>query len=429
MLKATNLRRSFSVLLCILGMSACKPGSVTLSFDLENPSDQPRNSALVLLTRSAIQEKSKEKLSPYYKVLLNDKVVVSQFDDLDKDGQWDELVFLHDFKAGEKITIHLEGTEKPDSVIATPRAHVRHKRKLEGPEFGPSLERDSIDGTQKPTDFTKQKLPPFLTEGPAWENDKVGFRLYFDVRNGKDIWGKLTPDMVLDQVGTDTTKSYHNPDSWGMDLLKVGGSLGAGALALFVPDLDGKDSLIRVGGSHIGKTVYEQIADGPVRAIFRMHYNNWKLHPAVSPVSITEEIQIWGGQLFYESSVTVRQLPKQAQLVTGIVNLHDAEKKELQQGTAHAVYTHNIQSENKDALGMAIVLSENELSEFAVSKNTATDIKNTYLVKMKTSENQAVRFRFYAAWEKSYPAYAKAIEFEEFLNKELLQFQQPLIIR
>ncbi|WP_290792418.1 DUF4861 domain-containing protein [Flavihumibacter sp. UBA7668] len=429
MLITNNLCRSFSVLLCILGMNACKPGSVVLSFYLENPSDQPRNAALVLLTRAAIQDKSKEKISPYYKVLLNDKVVDCQFDDIDKDGQWDELVFLQDFKAGEKITIHLEGIEKPDTINVTPRAHVRHKRKLDGPEFGPSLERDSIDGTQKATDFTKQKLPPFLTEGPAWENDQLGFRLYYDVRNGKDIWGKLIPDMVLDKVGTDTAKSYHNLDSWGMDLLKVGSSLGAGALALYIPDLDGKDSLVRVGGSNIGKTVYEQVADGPVRAIFRMHYNDWKLHPSVSPVSITEVIQIWGGQLFYESSVIVKQLPKQAQLVTGIVNLHDAEKKELKQGTARAVYTHHIQSENKDALGMAIVLSENELSGFTTSKNTDTDIKNTYLVKMKTSENQAVRFRFYAAWEKSHPANAKAIGFEEFLNKELQQFQQPLIIR
>ena len=38
-------------------------------------------------------------------------------------------------------------------------------------------------------------------EGSAWENDLVGFRNYMDQRNGMDIFGKTTPDMVLDQCG------------------------------------------------------------------------------------------------------------------------------------------------------------------------------------------------------------------------------------
>jgi hypothetical protein len=33
-------------------------------------------------------------------------------------------------------------------------------------------------------------------------NDKVGLRLYFNVCNGKDIWGKRTSRMMLDSVGT-----------------------------------------------------------------------------------------------------------------------------------------------------------------------------------------------------------------------------------
>jgi hypothetical protein len=41
--------------------------------------------------------------------------------------------------------------------------------------------------------------------------------------------------MVLDEVGADTSKNYHQQADWGMDVLKVGASLGAGSLALYVP--------------------------------------------------------------------------------------------------------------------------------------------------------------------------------------------------
>ncbi len=429
MLKKAVVFYSFAGLCSLLFLPGCKPATALVSFNVENPSDISREAALVVLKRAEIQRKSNRKVNGYFKVMLHQEPVICQFDDLDKDGQWDELAFLHDFRSGEKISVQLYEAGVPGNSEVKPRAHVRHKRKLEGAVFGPSLVKDSIDGSQQPTDFARQALPPFLTEGPAWENDQLGFRLYFDCRNGKDIWGKLTREMILDKVGTDTTQNYHKLAAWGMDLLKVGGSLGAGALALYMPELEGKDSLVRVGGSNIKQTSYEQIADGPVRAIFRMHYKDWNLHPSLLPLSVTEEIHIWGGQLFYESYLSVTNMPDQAQFVTGIVNLHNADKHELYEGTAAAVYTHARQSENNDALGMAILLSKKDLAGFSVSKNDATDIRNTYLVKMNRYAGQQQCFRFYAAWEKSQPSLAKTTDFEHYLVNQLKQFQQPLIVR
>jgi len=41
----------------------------------------------------------------------------------------------------------------------------------------------------------------FKYEGPGWESDKVGYRLYIDWRNRIDIFGKQTNDLVLSNVG------------------------------------------------------------------------------------------------------------------------------------------------------------------------------------------------------------------------------------
>jgi|GEM_PF-1207440 len=68
-------------------------------------------------------------------------------------------------------------------------------------------------------------------EGPGWESDKVGYRLYLDGRNVLDIFGKKTPGIVLPKVGRG--EDYHAMADWGMDILKVGNSLGAGGWGVF----------------------------------------------------------------------------------------------------------------------------------------------------------------------------------------------------
>jgi hypothetical protein len=150
-------------------------------------------------------------------------------------------------------------------------------------------------------------LPPYLTEGPAWENDKVAFRLYFDTRNGKDIFAKRQPAMVMDTVGTNKNASYHALSDWGMDVLHVGRSLGAGSVAIAAKDADGKDTLIRLGGPNVKKEIYHAIADGPVRAVFTIDYE-WEINGSL--VSIKDETSIWGGQYFYETKLIIQGAPR-----------------------------------------------------------------------------------------------------------------------
>ncbi|NNC38914.1 MAG: DUF4861 family protein [Hyphomonadaceae bacterium] len=74
----------------------------------------------------------------------------------------------------------------------------------------------------------------FPYEGVGWENEIVGYRLYLDERAVTDIFGKRTPDIVLDKV--DYRSEYHDLADWGMDVMKVGPSLGVGGLGLYRGD-------------------------------------------------------------------------------------------------------------------------------------------------------------------------------------------------
>lgn len=406
----------------LLILASCQSNNTPKPFEFENSSKDTLANQLIVLKRAAIEKQTGPIAAGKYITIKKPTGVpmVIQFDDLNSDGQWDEAAFLYSFAPNEKVTFKPEVSNTPATIKAMVRAHVRQMKKNADNTFGPvALDKDTMPVNALPTDFSKVALPPYLTEGPAWENDKVGFRLYFDVRNGKDIWGKTTERMVLDEVGADTAKNYHEQADWGMDVLKVGPSLGAGSLALQVPLSNGKDTLVRLGGKNIAQVTYEKVADGPVRAICRLKYSNWKVADGMEPVTVVEEIHIWGGQYFYESHVTVTGAPKGAQLVTGIVNLHSKAVQEISAGNFKGIFTYDVQSENKDKLGMAIVMPKAQVAGTATTPNANTEIQNTYIIKANLKNNEPVVYRFYAGWEKSDSRFTSAEGFEQFLKKDI----------
>ena len=323
--------------------------------------------------------------------------------------------------AAKDITVDwlFDGRWKPHAVnttVFTPTAHVRLK-KMESGGYGVNLNKEVMPAAHPANDFSKQALPYYQAEGPAWENDKVAFRLYFDVRNGKDIFGKTTASMVMDTVGTWGDRFYHQFDwRWGMDVLKVGGSLGAGALALQVRMPTGADTVVRLGGSGVGQVVYEVIKDGMKEAAFRLTYKDWKVFDRL--YQLTEEISIKEGDYYYTSKVSISGLRGDERLVTGVVNLRSSQMHSLSLAHADVIYTHDRQSENDDYLGMAIMTLKGTTAYYGTMPKEGSGVTNTYTVAFNTKNNQPVTFRFYACWEKTDARFRDRDYFAAYLQKE-----------
>jgi len=307
--------------------------------------------------------------------------------------------------------------------INAARAHVRQEKKREDDSFGPAISTDTMPPGNPPTDFSKTQLPPYLTEGPAWENDKVAFRLYFDTRNNKDIFGKCVPGMVMDTVGANPNTSYHELGNWGMDIFRVGNSLGAGAIAFAVKNKQGKDTLIRLGGSQVKRERYEVIADGPVRAIFKVKYE-FDLNGNV--VTVCEQTSIWGGQYFYETQLSVEGLPSGSKVATGFADFYPNVSGQIEATGAKSLYSWGAQSENKDNLGLAVIIDKNAYDTFARVGNATGDIQNSYVIYQRWEQNKPNVYRFYAAWEKTDSLFAREKEFKEFLTNQVILFEQHL---
>lgn len=400
---------------------AQKPVQLTLT----NPLSLARPDELVVLHRADI-EKKLGSIPGFLQVRVNGKPVAVQHDDLDRDGRWDEVAMLLPFASKETLAVAISKTGPAGGGVVAQRAHVRLRKQNGAGVWGQNVTREDMPVRNPATDFSRQALPSYLTEGPAWENDKVGFRLYFDVRNGKDIWGKRTSRMVLDSVGTNAKPSYHDFNDWGMDVLHAGKSLGAGSLALLVQTENGADTLIRLGGNDMTHETYRQLVDGPLRAIFQMDYH-WRING--KDVTLTEQVSIWGGHYFYDSKVWVKGAPKNAKLVAGIASFYDNIFQSYHSGRTTILLSYGRQSENKDNLGLAVLVPAPLFAYAASAPHTGSDVLDSYLSVQTIADKEPCRFRFLAGWEKSDQRFATLAGFKAYVNEEAGRMGEGISIK
>ena len=417
----------------LLGLFSCgshSDGQSAGTLTLKNTTAIDRPEATVRLTRKQLEAKAGSLKGNYLRFHSGQKILTAQYEDLDSDSVWDEVVLLCPIKASATVEVQLEKTTKKPEITGASMAHARLKLKNEDQTFGENQTQVQMPDQNPPTDFSKHALPPYLTEGPGWENDKVAFRLYFDTRNNKDIYGKRTADMVMDSVGANPKNSYHKLADWGMDILRVGTSLGAGALAFHYQKADGKDTLVRLGGNDIKGETYQLLSDGPLKATFLMTYP-WQL--AGKPVIVTEKISIGAGDYYYTSEVAVKgaDVPKDLKVDMGIADFYTNQMDSIVTDQAKAIYSFGAQSENHDNLGMAVISLDPGAAHIWNIKEkppVTTDITSTYMLESPISGSHPVTFRFYAGWSLTDPAFNSAAGFKNKLQEAITLLSHPVSV-
>ena len=417
-----------AALLVLFGCAGNSDAQKRVELTLKNTAEVDRPEATVVLTRKQLESKAGSLENGYLRFLADAKPLTAQYDDVDRDGRWDEVVLLCPIKAGASVKVQLQKTDSLPEVRQPAMAHARMKLKNEDQTFGENQPSVQMPDQNPPTDFSKKALPPYLTEGPGWENDKVAFRLYFDTRNNKDIYGKRIAGMVMDSVGANPKNSYHHLADWGMDILKVGSSLGAGALAFRYLKADGKDTLVRLGGNDIKGETYQLLSDGPLRASFLMTYP-WQLDG--KPVTVTEKISITAGKYDYTSQVAVtgEQLPEGLKVDMGFADFYKAQLDSMTTDQAKVVYSFGKQSENHDNLGMAILNTQPtdaRIWSLGEKVTPISDITSSYLMEVPVKAGAPVTFRFFAGWALTDTAFNSAEGFKGKLQQEADLLTHPI---
>lgn len=417
--KFTMLNKTVTALLCILWYSGQAQQQQVL---LKNNDQYIHTDEQITINRTqlkALDKQFSEGLIPL--VTYQGKPVASQADDLNGDGKWDELALVFTVPASSEVTLTVTAKNKEDIPKFKSRAHAfLGKSPQQNNKFNPVKEEIL------PKSHLPQAQPPlYQMEGPVWENDKGAFRLYFDVRNGKDIFAKSVSDIMMDTIGIGKG-NYHAKANWGMDVLKVGESLGAGAVAFILKNQSGEETTHRLGET-VKQTKYTLIADGPVRAMIRLDYEGIQMGNAV--FNARDEISIWAGSPAYQSKISVSGISEPIKLVTGIVNLYNTNPPVQKTEAKYALLaSHAKQSENKDYLGMAVMVPKKHFIKFDEAPKSGAKITHTFETVLSISEKQPAVYEFATAWEGRNPEYANPDYFLKELENYARQRFNPVII-
>lgn len=321
-------------------------------------------------------------------------VLLSQFIDLNGDGQFDQMIFQSDFIPKEQKHFHIEGAVEPAAL----------------PESNKS---------------TFARFVPERIDDFAWENDRVAFRTYGPtaqeitesgkpggtLSSGIDCWLKRVDYPIIDKwyrQDLEDGLSYHQDHGEGLDNYHVGPSRGTGGIGIWQ---NGQLSTSKNYQS------WKIIANGPIRTIFELDYGTWDAGEL--KVSEIKRISIdLGSNLFKNTLILANhhELPN----VTLGVSLHD-KKGEVLAKQSEGWFRYQ-EPHFETELATALVVDPSIILEFIDHRVETVDLSNMLVVCKPAKE-----VTYYAgfAWSKS-GQFELPGSFDQYLSDFALRISSPL---
>jgi hypothetical protein len=377
---------------------------------VSNPLKRSRENVMIFIPNESLRGKF-ELNSASFVVLENGKAVAADFVN---DHQRKGIVFIIDNLGAAAVkTFVLSGGPNTTAFTKRTQAELSHRT------GGTWKNREYIGGKFQNVKFIR--VPPehkdhswFIRyEGPGWESDKVGYRFYLDQRNATDVFGKLNSDMTLQLVGQDNFDSYHELQPWGMDVMKVGKSLGIGSIGA----IDKNGSVARV--EKTDSVTCAISANGNVYSSIETNYYGWAV--GQQKTNLKSGISIHAGTRLSHQELELDEAF--ADLCTGIVK--DTTAVLIRNSGSKNAYgflaTYGKQSLNNDELGLVVFFKPESFQGF-----TADEFSN--IVRLKTLQNK-IDYYFGAAWVREPGGIRDEKAFREYLQQTAEELANPVLIR
>ena len=282
-----------------------------------------------------------------------------------------ELIFQHDFAAGEKAASFT--VEKTTTVSAPFPSRVFAR-------------------------YVPERLDDF-----AWENDKLAHRTYGPalgapaaagsgkevlVASGIDIWFKRVPYPIVDRWYNKGHDHYHHDQGEGIDMYNVGATRGNGGTGIW----DGRQ--LYVGANYVA---WKVIANGPVRAIFELSYDAWDA--AGVKVSEVKRFTVDAGHYFDQVDSTFTFAGPQQLTVAVGVNKAPADKGQepkvrFTRAAGDTALIQWVEQRSNGAFGTAVILPAAQKDGFA------EDARNA-LILAPVGAGKPLRYYVGAAWTRA----------------------------
>jgi hypothetical protein len=380
-----------------------------IKFVIRNTANFSRENEVISISRKLFDPELKHNTP---RVSLRGHVLITQPVDTNSDAIWDELHMAVSLPARTADTLRFDESPQTAENSVAPFTSVRLSLRSQTREPMPEmLEAVRYRG------FKQDIAHPFYQmEGPGIENDKVAFRAFFDLRNGKDIYGKLKPEPLLKYVGV--TGSWHELQDWGMDIFKTGNSLGAGGLGVME-----NGEITRLGDADSVR--FKNLYAGALTASLKMKFYNWDTGKHRGNGS--EQLVINKGDYFYHNIIHAPLLAGQS-LLCGIARFTKDPvrfKRENERYASLSIY--GAQAEGTGTrLGVAIlVLYKDIVKTDTTSANS--EVSNTAYVALRPQPTQHIYFL--ACWEKTDRRFSNRLAFEQYLYQTAERLTRPIQIK
>ncbi len=385
----------------------CSSGNEEIKISVTNPVDIERTDEYISINIESLKQKYSDFNFQTFSLYDNEKEIPYQIE------RGITLSFAVNLGASE--TKHLTIKNSPPKDFKS-RAYAEVSMKVDynfvnGKYSGGRFQ--NYDSLKVPAGHTDHNAL-FRYEGPGWESDKVGYRFYIDWRNRIDIFGKKTNELVLKDVGINDREakddSYHSMLDWGMDVFKVGNTLGIGSYGMMV-----NDSLYMV--SERDSVICVIAENGPVKAEVKTNFYGWKAGD--KKYDLTSHLSITGGSRLTKAELDINDSPEN--LVTGLAKEEHSEYFEKKSnGEWSYIALYGKQSLADDNLGIALFYNNDEL----INQKETSD---SYAVLLKPVDGQVVYY-FCAAWEKEPEGIKNKEEFISYLDKKMEELNNPVNI-
>lgn len=294
-----------------------------------------------------------------------------QLDDIDNDGEDDEIAMIMDMEPGEQKAIEIRYASDGRPV------------KL---------------GYKKRTRATIQ--PEY--EGLILESELIAYRLYLDQRDAISVFGKK--DLGLSFEKSTSNEDYDEIKPWGDNILDGGNSLGCGGFGLWY-----ENKLIRPSD---GTRVYTRIAaDGPIRSVAQVFYRN--LPVGGQKINATATYTIYAGQKWMRAQIKGEGLNIPIKMATGLSKTAIPLIKDEKEGF---FYTWR-------DLGMALIYPKESFDSFHEDNQSGS-----YLAVLNPDINKEFVYWSLATWNQGEIGIKDEKQFADMVESLALRLKNPMTV-
>lgn len=292
--------------------------------------------------------------------------VPCQLDDLDNDGIYDELCFMTDMAKKDRQTfkIQLLTTGKPRQY----KPQVYAEMMMSNKKIKSSNKQDLYISSLTVDNGTN---PYWMLHhhGPAFENDMVAYRIYFDHRQTVDTYGKYRRGLEIKD-----TQFYPDKEQkaagYGDDVLWVGETFGLGALR-------GWDGTAPQMLKDVDHRTLRIVSRGPLRTIVEVADEGWNtMNAGRDKIDMTARYTLYAGRRDCFVDVKFDRAVPEYRFATGIINVKNSEemtdKKGLRGcwGTDWPVSEKDSADHKRETVGLGICIpAKNVVSELPANKD------------------------------------------------------------